>query len=137
MILELLVGVVVVPPDGTFLEGAVHPLDLAVGPGMVGLGQAMLDAQLVACSVERMAAPHGRRAGSVLRQIGELDAVVRQHGVDLAGDGRKELFQERPGGHACGSLDQSSEGVLRRPVHGHEEVQLGLLCADSAMSMWK
>src|SRR4029077_21122380 len=32
---ELLVGLVVIAPNGGFLEGAVHPLDLNVGPGMV------------------------------------------------------------------------------------------------------
>ena len=32
---ELLVGLVVIAPNGGFLEGAVHPLDLTVGPGMV------------------------------------------------------------------------------------------------------
>ena len=30
---------VVIAPDGGFLEGAVHPFDLAVGPRMVGLGE--------------------------------------------------------------------------------------------------
>ena len=32
---ELLVGVVVVAADSRLFEGAVHPLDLAVGPGAV------------------------------------------------------------------------------------------------------
>src|ERR1700745_1573174 len=34
---ELPVGLVVIAPNGGFLEGAVHPLDLTVGPGMVRL----------------------------------------------------------------------------------------------------
>ena len=29
--------------DRRFLDGAVHPLDLPIGPGMLGLGEAMID----------------------------------------------------------------------------------------------
>ena len=43
---ELLVGLVVIAPNGGFLEGAVHPLDLTVGPGMVRLSEAVLDTEL-------------------------------------------------------------------------------------------
>ena len=39
---KLLVGLVVIAPNGGFLEGAVHPLDLTVGPGMVRFGEAVL-----------------------------------------------------------------------------------------------
>ena len=45
---ELLVGAVVITPDGRFLERPVHPLDLTVGPGMVGLREAVLDPVLEA-----------------------------------------------------------------------------------------
>jgi hypothetical protein len=48
---ELLMAVVVVAFDGRVLEGSVHPFDLTVGPGMVDLGEAVLDVVL--------AAPHG------------------------------------------------------------------------------
>jgi hypothetical protein len=40
---QLGVGFVVEALDGRVLEGAVHALDLAVGPGMRGLGEAMID----------------------------------------------------------------------------------------------
>ena len=43
MTAKLIVAVVVIPFDRGVLDGAVHPLDLATGPRMVGLGQAMLD----------------------------------------------------------------------------------------------
>jgi hypothetical protein len=45
---ELRVGLVVIAPNGGFLEDAVHPLDLTVGPGMVRLGEAVLDTMLAA-----------------------------------------------------------------------------------------
>jgi len=35
--------IVVEASDCSFLDGSIHPLDLPVGPGMVGLGKAMLD----------------------------------------------------------------------------------------------
>ncbi len=37
-------AVVVEALDGRFFDGAVHALDLPVGPGMPGLGGAMIDA---------------------------------------------------------------------------------------------
>src|SRR5262245_33283056 len=57
MVLELPVVFVMIPPDGCFLEGAVHPLDLSVGPRVVGLGQAMFDPMLPADAVEPMHPP--------------------------------------------------------------------------------
>src|SRR5262245_9738790 len=61
MVLELPVVFVMIPPDGCFLEGAVHPLDLSVGPRVVGLGQAMFDPMLPADAVEPMHPPAGSR----------------------------------------------------------------------------
>src|SRR5712691_8250276 len=52
---ELVVGVVEVAFDGGVLDGSVHALDLAVGPGMVGLGKPLFDSMEVAGAVERMA----------------------------------------------------------------------------------
>ena len=40
---QLVVGLVVEVLDGRILDGAVHPLDLAVGPGMLGLCMPMID----------------------------------------------------------------------------------------------
>lgn len=47
--------VVVVAFDGGVLDGAVHPLDLAIGSRMVWLGQAMLDAAADQAAVQRRA----------------------------------------------------------------------------------
>ena len=40
---ELIVSIVMVALDGRFLDRAVHALDLAVGPWVLGLGRAVLD----------------------------------------------------------------------------------------------
>lgn len=39
---ELLVALVMVASDGGYLDGAVYPFDLSVGPGMLYLGRAVL-----------------------------------------------------------------------------------------------
>ena len=36
-------GLVAEPFDDRILDGAVHPFDLAIGPGMLGLGCAVID----------------------------------------------------------------------------------------------
>src|SRR4051812_43460250 len=67
---ELLVGLVVIAPNGGFLEGAVHPLDLTVGPGMVRFGEAVLDTMLAADAVEHVqrSGPSGRYAVRAYRR---------------------------------------------------------------------
>ena len=54
-------AVVVVPFDGRLLDRAVHALDLPIRPGVVRLGQAMLNAICIADHVE----PHGPGIGGV------------------------------------------------------------------------
>ena len=50
--------------------------------GMVGRGQPMLDRMKETEPVERMATQACRWLQPVLGQIGELDAVIGEHGVD-------------------------------------------------------
>ena len=52
--LELLVCGVVISAYGGFLKGSVHAFDLAVGPGVIGLGETMLDAVLETHPVKPM-----------------------------------------------------------------------------------
>ena len=58
---ELIVAVVVVAFDGRVLEGAVHSLDLSIGPRVVGLCQAVLDVVLAADPLEHVHAVAGCR----------------------------------------------------------------------------
>jgi hypothetical protein len=76
-------ALIVVALHHCLLERPVHSFDLAIRPGMVRLGQAVLDAVPVAGSIEGMAAPSCGRSWAVLRQIGELDAVIGENHVDL------------------------------------------------------
>jgi hypothetical protein len=51
---ELVVGFIVEPSDGRLLEGAVHALDLPVGPRVSRFGQAMVDVVFGAGILEGM-----------------------------------------------------------------------------------
>ncbi len=88
------VGVVVVTPDGSFFERAVHALDLAVGPWVVGLGQPMLNPVFPADAIEHVDAVLRGRSIAVLRHVAELDSVIGEHGVDFVGHGLDQLCEE-------------------------------------------
>ncbi len=64
--------------DRGLFEGPVHPLDLTVGPWVVGLGQPVLDVAFSADLVEAIDAVRGGGAAAVLGRLGELDAIVGQ-----------------------------------------------------------
>ena len=57
--------VVVVAANYYVLDSAVHALDLAVGPGMVGLDKPVLDAVAIADTVERVTAEPGGRPQTI------------------------------------------------------------------------
>lgn len=94
---ELFVVVVVVAFNGGFLDGSVHPLDLAVGPGMFHLGQPVLDVIFVADPVEDMV-----KGVFVPLLVGELDAVVGENRVNFVGYCDDQVPQELGGDHLSG-----------------------------------
>ncbi len=84
---QLNVGFVVEPFHSRVLDRPVHPLDLAVSPRMVGLGQAVLDP--VGPTDHVKAHWPGIDCVAVPGLFGELDAIVGENGVDLIGHGFK------------------------------------------------
>jgi hypothetical protein len=94
VLLKLSMRSVVVAFDGGLFERAVHPFDLAVGPRVIGLREPVLDVVFVANAVEHVASPQGRRPHAILWQIGELDTVVSEHGVDFVRNGFDKGFEE-------------------------------------------
>lgn len=118
--LELIMAFVVIPFDGGVLDGSVHPLDLTVGPRMVGLGQPVVDAMAPAGPVEGMAAQHCRGAFTVFRQVSELDAVVGQDCVDVVRHRFDQGIKESRGDFGVGPFRKLDEGELGRPVDRHE-----------------
>jgi len=123
---ELFVGVVEVALDSGILDSSVHALDLPVGPGMVGLGQSMFDPMKETEPVEGMATEARGWPLPVLRQIGELDAVVGEHGVDAIRNCFDERLEERGGGSHVGSLHEFNDGALRGAIDGYEQVEFAL-----------
>ena len=135
---QLVVGFVVVALDGGVFEGSVHPLDLAVGPGVLRFGQAMIDAALGAGILkgvcpDRLSGVDGRldigggRAGVPGR--GEVSAVIGEHRVHPVGHGGDEMAQEVGGGAARDLLVQFDNGELGCPVDRHQQVKLALFGA--------
>jgi hypothetical protein len=88
---KLIVAIVMVALDGGVLDGAVHSLDLTVGPRVLRLSEPVFDTMLKADLVEAMDAHPGGPTVAVLRQVGELDAVVGEDGVQVVGD----CFEQR------------------------------------------
>ena len=72
-------AVVVVTLNRRLLEGPVHPLDLAIRPGMVRLCESMLDSMVLTGAIEWVSAPEGCQPRAVLGQVGKLNAVVGEN----------------------------------------------------------
>jgi hypothetical protein len=78
-------AVIVVAFEGCFLDCAVHPLDLPVGPGVLDLGEPVFDPVLVAAQVAVGPLAYrsgGSKTGEAQR---ELDLIIGQHLVDFVG----------------------------------------------------
>lgn len=86
----------------------------------------MLDAVATAGSIEGMAPEPGCRPIAVLRQVGELDAVVGKNSVDLVRHSFDKCIQEGRGGFRVGPFLQPHECELACLINGNEQVQLAL-----------
>ena len=73
---------------------------------------------------------------AVLCPVGELDAVVSQHRVDLVREGRDDRVEEVDGGHPLRVLVELSVDGLRGAVNRDEQVELPSSVQTSAESMW-
>jgi len=60
----------------------------------------------------------------VSRREGELDAIVRQDGVDLVGDRGDHLFQKGRRRGSSGLADQLNDSEFARAINGDIEVEL-------------
>jgi len=71
------------------LHRAIHAFDLAVGPGVSGLGKALLNTLLVAELTDRMAADLG-----MVGKISKLNPIVGQYLMYLIGNLGQHPAQE-------------------------------------------
>jgi len=122
---KLIMALVVEALDGRVLDGPVHPLDLTVRPRMARLGQTMFDVEIGAGRLEGVATEEHllgahdldlRRRPGVAGRLGEVGAVVGEHGVDLVGNRGSKGPEEVAGNPAGGLLVQLGEGELGGPV---------------------
>jgi hypothetical protein len=114
--------VMVVSPDGRLLDCAVHAFDLAVGPRVIGPGQAVLDCIGFADHVE--AHGPGLEGVPVAGLFGDLDPVAGEDGVDLVGDGLRHAVKELPRGAPVRRFTALGDGEPGGPVDGHDEREL-------------
>ena len=107
---ELIVAVVVEAFDGGLFDRAVHALDLAIGPRVVGLGEPVLDAVGLTDHVE--AHRPGIDGVAVPGLLGELDAIISEDRVDAIRDDLEQMFEELPRRFPVGLLEQLRDSEL-------------------------
>lgn len=91
---QLGMAVIMKALNGGLLDHVVHALDLTVGLGMLNLGEPVFDVVLIADPVEDMV-----EGVLVVRQVGEPDAIIGEHGVDGIRHGSDQVAQELGGDH--------------------------------------
>ena len=103
-------------------DGAVHSLDLTVGPGMVGLSKPVVNVIGFADHVKA----HLTRLGgvAVAQLLGELDAVVCQDRVNALGHGFQQKFEELPSRPPLSPVDELGDRESTRAVDADEQVKL-------------
>ena len=134
----------IVGAHGAFLESAVHALDRAIGPGVVGLREAILNAELLADPLESVHAVDWtvfakgwrrrrsppRLGSTAALELDEVDAVIGKHSVDVIRHEGDELVEEVGGDAAGGLRVELGESELGSAVDCDEEVKLAFSCAD-------
>ena len=115
MLVEFLRALVMEVLDGGFFNGAVQAFDLAVGPRMRRLGQAVLHALFAADAVK--AVPTRQE---LVRLGSKLHPVVRQHGMHLIGQLVQHAPQKLDRDHPLGPRVQFNKGHLTGAVDGPE-----------------
>ncbi len=119
---QLIVGFVVEAFYSRVLDCSVHPLDLPIGPRVVGLGQPVLDPVGFADHIE--AHRPGIDGVAVPRLLCELNAVIGENGVDLIGHSVEQMLQELPGRLSVSRCNELSDGELGRSVNAYKEIEL-------------
>ena len=119
---ELAMIVVVEALDSRLLDRTVHPLDLPIGPWMLHLSQAVFNAVLATAHIEHVGDVARRRPVGIARREGELNAVIRQNGVDPVGHRVDQGDQKGRGRGPAGLSDDLHEGEFARAINGHVKI---------------
>ena len=116
-------AVVMIALNGGFFDRSVHAFDLTVGPRMLDLGEAVLNAVLAAAHIKHMGQVPGRWAIGVTRRKCELNAVIGEHGVNFVRSGFNKRRQEDGRGRSASLLHKLYEGNFADPVDRNIQVE--------------
>jgi len=128
--IELLMALVMRACDGGILNRPVHAFHLAIGPGMLDLGETVFNPVFLTAQVEQMGDVRGGRAVCVAWRKRKLDAIVRQHGVDVVGHPSDQRDQERGGCAPVCVAHELDEDEFAGAVDCHRQVQLAFRRTD-------
>ena len=133
MFSQLIMAVIVVAFYGGILDRAVHSLDLAIGPWMVGFGQSMFNPIRLADHIE--AHLSGIDGIAVSGLLCELDAPrhclsdqwrsngsIRPNGVDFVGHNFQHILQKLPSSASIRRFGEFGDGELAGAVNGNEPI---------------
>ena len=121
MTFELLMAIVMIAFNGCVLDGPIHSLDLAIGPGMLDLGEPVLNAMFKANPIKDML-----EGEALLLLIGKLNAVVRQHNMNGIGNVSNEITQKLRGQHFTCLRMNFDVDKLAGSINGNKEIELAL-----------
>ena len=121
---QLIMAVVMVSFHCRLLDRSVHPLDLAIGPRMVWLGQPVFDPICFADHVEA----HLPRVCCVPVSglLGELDDVISQDRVDAIWDYLEQTLEEFLSSLAVCLIHELFDCKLAGPVNTNKKIELAL-----------
>ncbi len=125
VLVELVGGLVVEALDGGFFDGAVHALNLAVGPRVRRLGQAVLHVVFPANAVK--AVPTRQE---LVRLRRELHPIVGEHGMHFVRQLVEHASQKLGRDDAFGARMQLGKGHFAGAVDGHKKVLLAFFGLD-------
>ncbi len=118
-------------PDRRLFNGSVHSLSLAVGPRMIRLGEAVLDAMLCTDAIEDVRSEiRPGWASAILGEVGEGHTVIGEHGVDGVRKRTYNPTQEVSAIHPPGIVAELDVGKLRDTVYGKEHVEFAAAEAE-------
>jgi len=114
--------------DGCLLDRPVHPLDLTVGPGVVRLGEPVLDVVRLTDHAEA----HLTRSGddTIAWLLGKLDAVIGQDRVDPVRHRFQHVLKELPRRSPVSLVDKLGDRECTRAVDADEQVELAFGCLN-------
>jgi hypothetical protein len=125
MCLEMLMGLIVRCPHRRFLERPVPAFHLTMRPGMVGCGQPMVNARLLADTRAEM-----MKRVSIALPVGAWATMIGEHGVDRGGSNGAAVAQAWGGDHLMGFCMPVGLGKCAGPVKGNTQGELPCVRAD-------